>query len=166
VEDLMRHGFAQEDLSLLSTDTNIGRELYTDLRSKAPEGAVIGTVVGMILGGLIAALMHQGYVSDFGLGLLMMGRWPAILDGIALGSMIGLPIGALVGSLIPEYEVNLYRADQRHGGILLAVYTHARRVIEVTQLLEAAGGRRIAYKNMPDDVLAEPQRVMTSQVVK
>jgi hypothetical protein len=161
VEDLMRHGFAQEDLSLLSTDTNLGRELYTDMHSKAPEGAVIGSILGMLIGGIVAGLMQQGYITDFGWGMLMMHRVPAILDGVAVGSILGLILGALIGVTVPEYEVSLYRADKRHGGILLAVYTHGRRQSEVSRLVEAAGGRKLTVKNVADEALPERQRILS-----
>jgi hypothetical protein len=45
VEDLMRHGIPQEDISIQMTDTSNGREFFTDCSTKAPEYGVLGTVI-------------------------------------------------------------------------------------------------------------------------
>jgi hypothetical protein len=153
IEDLMRHGLAQDDLSMLNTDTTLGREFFTDIGTKAPEGGVIGVIVGGILGGIIAALMRLGHVPFPGVDMSAVSLLMVTLDGIALLGTIGLIIGLFIGASIPEYEENLYRADTRHGGILLGVYTHARREGEVRRLMEAAGGRDIRVKNVRDEAL-------------
>lgn len=158
IEDLMRHGFAQEDLSLLNTDTSLGREFFAAVCSKAPEGAVVGTIIGMIIGGVIAAMIQIGYIPDPGLGLVAMSATVASLLGVAVGGMVGLVFGAVIGSSIPEYEVKLFRADKRQGGILLGGYVHPRREGEVRRLLEAAGGQKIRVKNVRDEKLPERQR--------
>lgn len=161
VEDLMRHGIPQEDISVQMTDTTNGREFFTDLASKAPEGGVTGTVIGAVLGGLIAALCAMGYLPDPNLGLPGIGVTMATLVGIGAGSIVGLIIGLMVGSAIPEYETNFYAVDkkERHGGLLVGVYCHERREGEVRKLIEAAGGRHLRSRSLA----TEPIRVHTTR---
>ena len=158
IEDLMRHGFAQEDLSLLNTDTTLGREFFTDVSTKAPEGGVAGMIIGGIIGGILGALIRMGNIPDPGIGLAGTTLAIAILAGVAALGIIGLIIGALIGSTIPEFEENLYRADKRHGGILVGASAHTRREGEVRRLMEAAGGRAIRSKGVRDEALPERQR--------
>jgi hypothetical protein len=153
IEDLMRHGFAQDDISLLMTDTNVGREFFTDVTNKAPEGGVLGTIAGGIIGGIIAAIMNLGHTVDWGTGLVALPANFAVLVGVALGAIAGLIIGAIIGSTIPEFEMNLYGPGKRRGGILVGTYCHRRREVEVRRLMEAAGGHDLRSKTVSDDWL-------------
>ena len=159
VEDLMRHGVPQEDISVMMTDTSRGREFFTDLASKAPEGAMVGTIIGGIIGGIFAALISLGYIRDPGIGLVGFNVYVSTLSGIGAGMLIGLIIGALIGSSVPEYELNLHNMDRRHSGILVGVYCHERRLFECRKLLEAAGGADIRTKSMK----TEPVRMHTTR---
>lgn len=153
IEDLMRHGFAQDDISLLMTDTNVGREFYADVNSKAPEGGVAGMIIGGIIGGIITGVMTTGGLADGGTGIAALPVVFAVLIGVAIGGIIGLIIGAVIGAAVPEYEMNLYGADRRRGGILVGVYSHRRREGEVRRLMEAAGGRDLRSKTVRDEML-------------
>lgn len=158
VEDLMRHGIPQEDISVQMTDTNTGREFFTDLSSKAPEGGITGTIIGLIVGGVIGALLSRGYIPDGGIGMVNIGLLYGVLSGAAVGAIIGLIIGLLSGASVPEYESNFYALDARRGGgILVGVYVHERREGEIRHLLEAAGGTALRSKF----VRTEPLRVHT-----
>ena len=159
VEDLMRHGVPQEDISVMMTDTSHGREFFTDLATKAPEGGMMGTIIGGIIGGVLTALITLGYIHDPGLGLAGLNIYLSTLSGIGAGMLIGLIVGALIGSSVPEYELNLHNMDRRHSGILVGVYCHERRLFECRKLLEAAGGVDIRTKGMR----TEPVRMHTTR---
>ncbi len=149
VEDLLRHGIPQEDISVQMTDTANGREFFTDLASKAPEYGVTGTVIGAVGGGLLAALCALGYIPDPGLALPAHGVVFSTLAGVGVGAILGLLVGSFAGAGIPEYETNFYATDKRKdGGILVGVYCHEKREGEVRRLLEAAGGAKLQSKSL------------------
>jgi hypothetical protein len=159
IEDLMRHGIPQEDISVQMTDTNSGREFYTDVSSKAPEGGVMGTLFGALVGAGLAALTALHYIPDYS-GIGSHGLLIATLAGLGVGALIGLVIGMIAGSSLPEYETDLFQTDKRHGaGILEGVYCHERREHEVRRLMEAAGGSMLRSKSLR----TEPLRVHTTR---
>lgn len=159
VEDLIRHGIPQEDISVLMTDTSNGREFYTDISSKAPEYGVMGTVIGAIAGGVLAALIALGYINLPGTGLTNIGVLYATLAGVGVGAVLGLLIGALAGLSVPEFETNFYPIDKRkHGGILVGTYCHERRENEVRRLMEASGATSLTAKSLA----TEPIRLHTT----
>ena len=66
VDELMRAGFATEDVSLLMSESTQGREFAIKKSTKAPEAAATGAAVGGVLGagaaagGLTGALVGLG----------------------------------------------------------------------------------------------------------
>lgn len=152
IEDLMRHGVSQEDISLLLTDTTLGREFFMDVNSKAPEGACMGTIIGGIVGSILAYCVAVGYIADPGLGLYGSNLLVSTLAGCGIGMLFGLLVGALCGAAIPEYEAKLDRIG-RKGGILVGTYIHPKRQYEVRRLLQAAGGHGVRSRNVRDTAI-------------
>jgi hypothetical protein len=159
VEDLMRHGIPQEDISIQMTDTSNGREFFTEASSKAPEYGVSGSIIGAVVGGLYGALCALGYLPDYS-GLAALGTLYAVLAGIGAGSMLGLLVGFILGLSVPEFETDFHQVDRRAGaGILVGTYCHERRENEVRRLMEAAGGHQLRAKSLR----TEPLRVHTTR---
>ena len=154
VEDLLRHGYPQEDISVAMTDGSNGREFFMDMASKAPEGATVGGLLGGAICAALAALVSTGNIADPGLGLAAVSPTISTLAGFGAGSLGGLLLGALFGSSIPEYEANMFSLDhKKHGGILVGVYCHEKRCAEAHKVLDAAGGMHIRNKNVRTESL-------------
>jgi hypothetical protein len=144
VEDLIRHGFEQDDISLLMSETTRGREFLVDEHTKAPEGLATGAAVGGILGALALGLTSVGMVAAPGLGIFVVGQWLSILAGFGAGALGGGLIGGLIGIGVPEHEAEFYRGEIEKGGILLGTYVLDNdRATEIKNLLEANGGERV-----------------------
>jgi hypothetical protein len=140
VQDLLNHGFRREDISMQMTEGSIGREFCIDVSSKAPEYGVVGTVFGAVCGAVFAALVARGYIASAYLILPHHNILITTLAGAGVGSMFGLLLGLAAGAGVPEYESSLYAVDKRKSRILLGIYCHERREVEVRKLLEANSG--------------------------
>ncbi|MBS1953004.1 MAG: DUF3341 domain-containing protein [Cyanobacteria bacterium SZAS-4] len=157
VEDLVRHGFSQDDISLLMSETTRGREFMVDESTKAPEGLATGAAVGGVLGAVALGLTATGLVAAPAIGLFAAGQWLAMLAGFGAGALGGGLIGGLVGLGIPEHEAELYRGELEKGGILLGVFAGDKdddRTKEAHRLLEANGGEHVKCENVKDEVKA------------
>lgn len=62
-EELMKAGFAAEDISVIMSETTQGREFAIKKATKAPEGAAAGAAIGGVLGALAAGLVAIGTLS-------------------------------------------------------------------------------------------------------
>jgi len=122
MEDLMRLGYPEEDMSLLMSETTHGREFMVKESTKAPEGMSTGAAVGGVLGAIAAGLTTVGMLAAPGLGIFVVGQWLSILTGFGAGALSGGLIGGLIGLGLPEHEADLYRAEIEKGGILMGVY--------------------------------------------
>ena len=141
-EELIRSGFAPEDISLLVSETTHGREFAVKQATKAPEGAATGAAVGGVLGAVAAGLAAVATISVPGLGFLAAGPLVAALAGLGAGGAAGGLIGALTGLGIPENEAKFYHGELAKGGILLGVYAHQDRVKLAKEILDNAGAEK------------------------
>lgn len=151
MEDMLRHGFPQEDISALLTDTSNGREFGLAMRNKLPEGSALGTLIGGAAGALFAGLVATGQIADPGLGLAGVQPLVSTFAGFGAGAACGYVAGAIVGAAIPEYEadfISLVGKKPNHNGILLGIYCDASKAAEARKLLDAAGGSQITTKNV------------------
>lgn len=150
VEDLIRHGFPQEDISVMLPDTATGREFFTVPATKAPEMGMFGTIIGGLLGAACFGLAAVGYSADptpIAEGTI------AALAGAGAGGTIGMLVGSLVGMTIPEFESQMFSLDHRHGGLLVGVYTHPKRARESAKVMDAAGAKSIQTKTIKNETL-------------
>ncbi len=143
IEQIVRKGIPQEDISVLLSETTRGREFAVAASTKAPEGATAGAAAGGVLGAVGAALVAAGTVTVPGLNLLAAGPIVAALAGAGAGGTAGGLLGALVGAGIPEHEAKFYSGRLSDGGILVGVYVHDDRVASVKDILKASGGESI-----------------------
>lgn len=146
IDELLREGFRNSDLSLLLPHTVGGRELAHEKSSKAPEGAVVGGGAGALLGGTLGALMGLGLLIIPGLGpFLAAGPIMAALAGASVGGAVGGTSGALIGMGMPEYEAKRYEGFVKGGGILVSVHADTpQKLSRALGILEACGGQDIA----------------------
>lgn len=120
VDELERHGFPAERISLLSRDehrdafrAHMGHVNVID--RNAGRGAVAGSVLGALVGGLTAVVL-------LGIGAIVVaGPIAAALGGAAAGAAGGSLLGALVGTGVPEPEARELERYVREGRILLMV---------------------------------------------
>jgi hypothetical protein len=141
-EELIRSGFAPEDISLLVSETTHGREFAVKQATKAPEGAATGAAVGGVLGAVAAGLAAVATISVPPLGFLAAGPLVAALAGLGAGGAAGGLIGALTGLGIPENEAKFYHGELSKGGILLGVYAHQDRIKLAKEILDNAGAEK------------------------
>jgi hypothetical protein len=142
-DDLLRAGFARDDISLLMSDMTRGREFGIQMSTKAPEGAATGATVGGILGAVTAGLAAIGTLVIPGLPLIAAGPIVAVLAGLGAGAAAGGVTGALIGLGMPEHEAKLYNDAIQRGGILVGVYAHDDRKVTAKKILDAAGAEKI-----------------------
>jgi len=160
VEDLMRHGFLQDDISLLMSETTRGREFIVDETTKAPEGLAAGAAIGGAIGALALGLTAVGLVAAPAVGVFVTGQWLAALAGFGAGALGGGLIGGLIGLGIPEHEAELYRGEIEKGGILLGLYTmDEERAKEAHRLLEANGAEHVKAEHVKDDAKEKMTKV-------
>lgn len=135
VADLRRHGFANDDISVLYSDKGTTRDFAHTTCTKAPEGAVAGGGTFGVLGAALGWFVGIGSLSIPGVGpLVAAGPILAALGGMGLGVTIGGIGGALVGYGIPEFEAKRYEGKVVGGGILVSVHVTGR------------AARRLAYE--------------------
>jgi len=160
VEDLIRHGFSQDDISLLMSETTRGREFLVDEHTKSPEGLATGAAIGGVLGAIALGLTSVGMVAAPGLGIFAVGTWLSMLAGFGAGALSGGLIGGLVGLGVPEHEAELYRGEIEKGGILLGLFAADNdRAAEAQRLLEANGGAHIKVENAKEDAKEKQEKV-------
>jgi hypothetical protein len=143
VDELMRAGFAPEDVSLLMSESTRGREFAVKRSTKAPEGAATGAAIGGVLGAVAAGLAAVGTIAVPGLALVAAGPVVAALAGLGAGAAAGGLTGALLGLGIPEHEAKFYANEIERGGILVGVYAHSDRVDTARDILNAAGADKV-----------------------
>ena len=143
VDELMRAGFASEDVSLLMSESTRGREFAVKTSTKAPEGAATGATIGGVLGAVAAGLAAVGTITVPGLALVAAGPVVAALAGMGAGAAAGGLTGGLIGLGVPEHEAKFYAKEIEKGGILVGVYAHKDRVESARDILNAAGADKV-----------------------
>jgi len=143
VDDLIRAGFSQGDVSLLMSDSTQGREFGIKTTSKAPEGAATGAAIGGTLGAVAAGLAAVASITIPGFALVAAGPIVAALTGLGAGAAAGGITGALVGLGIPEHEAKFYHDEIQRGRILVGVHASGDRKDQAKKILDAAGAEKV-----------------------
>lgn len=138
VEQLRRHGFAEEQIGFLTSDSPTSIEPPPAIPgTKAEEGAAAGAVAGATVGGLVGAALASVTIPGVGLviaGGLMAGALGGAVTGLASGGIVG----ALVGLSIPESDARHYERAFHSGRTLVTVRADGRYEEAVAILREAA----------------------------
>ncbi len=123
VNVLQKAGYRAADISILSSDNHGSKDFAHEKRTKAPEGATIGTAAGAVIGAALAFIVSIQTVSTTALGpLVAAGPSVAALAGAGAGGALGWMVGLLAGLGLTEYVARRYAGRMRHGGILLSVH--------------------------------------------
>jgi hypothetical protein len=156
MEDLVRHGYSQDDISLLMSESTRGREFKVNEATKAPEGMATGAAIGGALGALLLGLTAVGTIVAPGLGLVAAGHWLTALAGFGAGALGGGLIGGLAGMGIPEHEAEIYRGELEKGGILLGIFAPTdERAREAQRLMEANNAEHLHCTNTKEEAVAK-----------
>lgn len=142
VDELLRTGFANGDISVLLPDDASTRDFAHEKNTKAPEGATLGVAAGGTLG-LLAGI---GALAIPGAGpLIAAGPIMGALAGLGVGGAVGGVIGALVGMGLPEYEAKRYEGQIKAGGVRLSVHCDTSdRVARAKEVLAQTGAEDIS----------------------
>lgn len=142
VEELRRHGFAEEQIGFLTSDSAENIEPPSPLPgTKAEEGAATGAVAGATVGGLVGAALATAAIPGVGLviaGGLMAGALGGAVTGLASGGIVG----ALVGLSIPEDDAHHYQHAFHSGRTLVTVRADGRYE-EAVAILRAAAEKSL-----------------------
>jgi hypothetical protein len=146
VDELLRTGFANGDISVLLPDEASTRDFAHEKNTKAPEGATLGVTAGGVLGGTLGLLAGIGALAIPGVGpLIAAGPIMGALAGLGVGGAVGGVIGALVGMGLPEYEAKRYEGQIKAGGVLLSVHCDTSdRVARAKEVLAQTGAEDIS----------------------
>ena len=153
VAELRSHGFAEEQIGFLTSDTATAVEPPPHGGTKAEEGAAAGAVAGATLGGLAGAALATAAIP--GLGVVIAG---GVLAGVFGGAVTGLAtggiVGALVGLSIPEHEARHYERAFHSGQTLVTVRADDRYDEAVALLRGAAEKSRTSVPHHAHGTIA------------
>lgn len=143
--DLVRAGFARDDLSVLFPGAGDSRELALEKGNMAAEGAVAGGGAGGVVGGVIGMLAGLGALAIPGLGLFMVaGPILGALSGVTLGAAVGSVAGGLIGMGVPEVHARIYERAVNAGSALIAVHTETEEHVKAARVvLETHGAEHV-----------------------
>jgi hypothetical protein len=146
VDQLMRGGFSNDDVSVLLSDMGGSKDFAAEKGTKAPEGTATGAGVGGIVGGTLGLLAGFGALAIPGVSpLIAAGPIISALAGVGAGGTVGGLVGGLVGMGIPEYEAQCYEGRVKAGGILVSVHCDSStEVSRAKDILKATGADDIA----------------------
>jgi len=144
VKDLVDHGFAESDVSLVAgKDEGEGAEATgrarPDAGSRAAKGAGIGAAAG-ILAGLVALAIP-------GIGpVVAAGPLATALAGAGIGAAAGGVIGALTSAGVPEEQAHHYAEAIRRGSVLVAIRTSDERAQEAADIMDRRGAINVEQR--------------------
>ena len=146
VDELLRTGFANGDISVLLPDAEGTRDFAHEKNTKAPEGTTVGVTAGGVVGGTLGLLAGIGALAIPGVGpLIAAGPIMGALAGLGVGGAVGGVIGALVGMGLPEYEAKRYEGQIKAGGVLLSVHCDSSdRIARAKEVLQHTGAEDIS----------------------
>jgi hypothetical protein len=147
VDDLLKSGFSNDDISVLLPDTDRGtKDFAHEKGTKAPEGTAAGVSAGGAIGGTLGLLAGIGVLAIPGVGpFIAAGPIMGALAGLGVGGAVGGIIGALAGMGIPEYEAKRYEGRIKEGGILLSVHCDtAEEITRSKDVLKHTGAQDIS----------------------
>jgi hypothetical protein len=141
IDRLHAAGFANDDISVLTSESTSDHAFAVKTGSKVGEGAAIGGALGGAVTAVLAGLTTVGVVLSGGLGMVAAGPIVAALAGAGAGAAAGGVVGGLIGLGIPEHEAKYYEGVIKAGGVLVGV--------------KADGDRRTVAKNIFTECGAE-----------
>ena len=158
VRELKQAGFTDDQLGIVSHDTNPATAEKTSGKKKAKEkaahvgeGAVAGAAAGAGVGALWALGIAAGFLPVIG-PVVAGGLLASVVASAAGGAAIAGIVGALVGLGIPEEDAQYYEGEFKAGRTIVTVKANGR-YNEAWTILHRHG----AYnKQMPATTAPEP----------
>lgn len=134
-EELVRQGFAREQISIVAGHELSRPEKYVEVDDRSEsklmgslgKGLAVGGGIGAVAGGLSALLIP-------GVGPLIVGALASTFAGAGLGASAGGFMGALMSAGVDESDARLFESALRHGGVVLTLQTveaEARRAVHI-----------------------------------
>ena len=133
LRELERHGFTEEQISLVVTDQTRGKSFTIEEHSEADEGMAAGATFGGLVGAVLAGVASAGTIVIPGLNLVVSGSLAGTLAGLGAGAATGGLLGTLIGAGIPEHEAKQYENELKAGNILLAVDADSKERAEMVE---------------------------------
>ena len=122
VKELLEHGFAHDDISVMTHEATSSDDVVTD--DDSVSGVAGGAGIGAALGGVGGLVLGLTALAVPGVGpIIAAGPIAAALVGAGVGAAAGGLIGALVDIGIPEDHAYYYGEGMRRGGVLVTVAT-------------------------------------------
>lgn len=138
-------GFTEKQISVVATDSSIGKSFNIEKDNKSAEGGAIGGTVGGIIGAVAAGLTATGTVLIPGVNLVVYGALIAAAAGAGVGAAAGGLVGALIGLGIPEYEAKRYEDEIKNGAVLVVVEAdNSERARDVKEIFESLDAHNIS----------------------
>lgn len=156
VRELVRHGFAPENISLIANDARgeYSRYLDGDVETGESNIEAAGVEIGTLLGGLAGLLVGLGVVAIPGVGpVIAAGPLATAISGL-LGAGVGAAVGGATGGLIgilvdvgiDEVNAECYAEAVSRGSTLVAVEIEDYRANEARQILDGFGSVEITER--------------------
>lgn len=143
MEWLDAKGISKDDISILVSDKNPGKDFKINTSNKVPEIAVKGLTTGTIFGAVFGALSIVGILIIPAIGIAITGPVIGAVAGIAIGGLAGGIIGTFIGISIPEYEA-VFFDDKCDRNILLVTKVDKSFKNETKKNFTAFGATNIA----------------------
>lgn len=122
VEDLVKHDFRREDISLMAQEASTKDGIHAP-EEEAMSGTATGLSFGAAIGGVGGLVLGLSALAIPGIGpIIAAGPIVAALVGAGVGAAAGGLIGVLTDLGVPEEEAHYYAEGVRRGGVLLTVH--------------------------------------------
>ena len=143
---LQKAGYRSTDISVLSSDNPGSKDFAHEKRTKALEGAAVGSVAGALIGTASAWFVSAYPVTTAVVGpLVAAGPVLAGVAGAGAGGALGWIVGLLTGRRFTEYVARRYAGRIRRGGALLSVHCDSPEWCDrAKKTLKDTGARNIS----------------------
>jgi hypothetical protein len=146
LHDLVGHGFAHRDISLITNDSSGEYARYinnpnhpSSTTGKATTLTQEGIGGGAIIGGIAGLLVGLGAIVIPGIGAALAAGPIFSLIGAGLGAVTGGLLGALVDLGVPETTAGSYAEAVRRGSTLVIVNTNDKLTDRAEQIVNRHG---------------------------
>jgi hypothetical protein len=137
--ELVRHGFADGSVALLTRQTTNLHALLGEETADAARGAMVGLAVGGVGMAIGASMMALPALALFETHWLVV----ALIGGVC-GAIAGGAIGFLIGSATGHQMQEEYESGIARGGEVLAVNTDRAHATQALALLRRCGGTALS----------------------
>jgi uncharacterized protein (TIGR02271 family) len=143
VDDLVRNGFAREDVGLVAQDEGERAPSQRTTRREGgseAEGAMKGAGAGAAIGGVAGLVLGITGLAIPGIGpIIAAGPIAATLAGAGVGAVAGGLIGGLTNLGVPEEHAHYYAEGVRRGGVLVTVACEDSRAADAASIMRRHG---------------------------